>query len=437
MRCRRFRRLILLGGLGVALAPPLLWVLVVLLAPTDWARSHVVAALEKASGRAVQIQKLSVCLGGGISLSNLRIGAPGAIGDPWLQAELIEIDVSPIQLLCGRFEPSRLDVEGATLRVLRRQDGALELSDLVPSDGGQSPSQAESPTSEPHRCGCYKLKARLRRTNVVLIDEPTRTRMTLQQVEGDAALEEDGAFMVTLSGLWNQGPFQLTMHADQSSGQPSFDGQFRCSDVVMDQGMTVIRYAVPVLAGAPVESQGRLGANVYLSGRGQASAELSKSLLGHGTLTLDPISLGGTPLVAEFAKVVGQPEDGSMGSIHTSFVVKEGRIVTEDLSVNVGKIPVSVSGWTDLGGGLDYQVRLDHLADRLPEKARQYMSSLDLDVNALTTLRLSGTVDQVTIRPVGAAAMGNGKKGLERVLAPEDRQRLKVLGRQIRDKLLR
>ena len=45
MKCHRVRRYAL-GLAGLALIPPLLWIGVVLVAPTAWARRHVVAALE-------------------------------------------------------------------------------------------------------------------------------------------------------------------------------------------------------------------------------------------------------------------------------------------------------------------------------------------------------------------------------------------------------
>ena len=50
MRHRRFCWLGLMVPLGVLLAPPFLWVLIVLVAPTNWARSHVIAKLERSSG---------------------------------------------------------------------------------------------------------------------------------------------------------------------------------------------------------------------------------------------------------------------------------------------------------------------------------------------------------------------------------------------------
>ena len=266
MKCRRLCRLGLMIPAGVLLAPPLLWVLIVLAAPTDWARSHVVAALQRASGRSVQLERLHVCLGGGVELAKLQIGAPRAVVDPWLNADRIRIDVSLLQLLCGRFEPTDLEVDGATLRVLRREDGSLELADLVRSD----PDQKGSSSTEPHRCGLSKLKAKLHQSRIILQDQPTKTELTMEGVEGEANWEGEGAMVVTLSGSLNQGPFEFTAHFDRSEGQANFEGQFRTSDVVVDGGMSALRYVVPVLAGAPGQLQGRLDMDLYLRGRGES-----------------------------------------------------------------------------------------------------------------------------------------------------------------------
>ncbi|MFO0890296.1 MAG: AsmA-like C-terminal region-containing protein [Isosphaeraceae bacterium] len=434
MQCRRFRRLALLAALVAVLLPALLWVCFVLIVRTDWARGHVLSGLQRGTGRDVQLDRMDVCLRGNISLGNLRIASPRATADPWLRAERIEIDVSPLQLLCGRFEPSRLEVDGASLRVLRRADGSLELAELVEADAGETPSGSKA-GAEPHQCGTYTLTARLTRASMIVIDEATGTRISFDGVHGEAALEADGGMVVSLSGQCNQGPFQLTGHLDRATGRPNFDGQFMASDVALDQGMNAIRYAVPVLAGAPLELKGRLATNVYLSGRGRTGSELCRSLKGRGSLSLDPVSLDGTPLVTEFAKLANHPAGEAIGSIKTDFVIQENRIRTENLALDLGRIPVNVTGWTDFGGALDYQVKLDGVAGRLPEKAREYLSGLDLDVNTLTSLHLTGTVDRVAIRPMGVGP--NGRAAIDRVITPQERQRLKVLGRQIRDKLLR
>ena len=40
----------------------------------ELARSHVIAKLERSSGRSVQLDRLNVCLNGGIELTGLKIG---------------------------------------------------------------------------------------------------------------------------------------------------------------------------------------------------------------------------------------------------------------------------------------------------------------------------------------------------------------------------
>jgi len=427
MKHRRFCWLGLMIPLGVLLAPPLLWILIVLVAPTSWARSHVIARLERSSGRSVQLDNLNVCLDGCIELTGLKIGSPRSVGDPWLEAKRIRIDVSPWQLLCGKFEPTNLQADEATLRVLRREDGSLELADLVILDG----HGAVTSSYEPHRCGTCKMNAKIQQTRILLIDEPSHTQLTFDEVEGEGISEGEGAFVATLSGRLNQGPFQFTAHFDRAGGQPNFEGQFRTSDVVLDRGMSVLRYLVPVLAGAAGEIQGRLAMDVYLRGRGETRAVLCKSLVGNGSLVLDPIELNGTPLMAEFAKLAELSTTDNIASVRSDFVVQDGRIKTDHLNLTAGRIPVAMSGWTDFDGRLDYQVKLDGVVDRLPEQARKFIGGLDLDINSLASLRLRGNVDRVTI------TAARGRSPLEQIIGPEDRERLKVLGRQFRDKLVR
>src|SRR5271155_3210803 len=69
-------RLFLSILVGIILIPPLLWIGVVLIAPTGWAKRQVVASLEARTHRSVRLESLSVCLLGGIQLVNLEIGSP-------------------------------------------------------------------------------------------------------------------------------------------------------------------------------------------------------------------------------------------------------------------------------------------------------------------------------------------------------------------------
>jgi AsmA protein len=391
----------------------------------------VVAVLERSSGRSVKLDTLDVCLGGGVSLSNLTIGAPRSVGDPWLEAPRVQMNVSPFQLLRGKFEPTSLDVEGLNLRVLRRQDGSLELADLVRAD----PRTAATQTSEPHRCGLSKLRARLHQARIQLIDVPTQTSVVLEDVEGEGVWEGEGAFNITLSGEFNEGPFQFTAHFHRSGRQPVFEGQFRVTDAVLDPNENALRYLVPVLAGPSSQVQGKLDMDLYLSGQGNTRETLCKTLRGRGSLSIDPIAFAGVPVLTEIADIVQVPPQERTGSIQSSFTIENSRITTDRLGLHAGRVPIIISGWTGFDGQMSYQMKLDGLVEKVPEKARQFLSDLDVDLSTLTSISLRGSVDNVQVSLQRSAA--TRRPAAESLLTKEERDRLKVLGRRLRDKILR
>ncbi len=67
---------------GAVLIPPLLWVLVLSVAPTGWARRQIVAQLEARCGRRVELEGLSLGLTGGIRMTGLQIGSPATPAIP-------------------------------------------------------------------------------------------------------------------------------------------------------------------------------------------------------------------------------------------------------------------------------------------------------------------------------------------------------------------
>jgi hypothetical protein len=103
--------------------------------------------------------------------------------------------------------------------------------------------------------------------------------------------------------------------------------------------------------------------------------------------------------------------------------------------MSIARLPITMSGWTDLDGRIDYQMKIEGLTDRLPERARRVLGDLKVDIGALTSLALRGTLNQMTVQVNGVPIDGNllRETGLRR----EDRERLRQFGRQLRDRILR
>ncbi len=348
---------------GLILIPPMLWLLVVAIAPTGWAKGKVVGILEYRSGRRVQLEGLSVRFLGGIRLTNLEIGSPRDLGNPWLKAAEVRLDIGPLQVARGNLRPSRVEVDGADLRVLRRADGSVELADLI-----QPISIPTNRTIKWHSKSADHVAFQLRHTTVTVLDEPTQTRLNLQDVEGEGYSEGPRAVVDRLSGTLNGGTFRFAAQLDRTASALSLESQFRADDVNLDNGMNILSYVVPVLAGAPTALQGRLNTDFYIQGQGPSWKALCGSMAGHGVMALDPITLDGAPMVAEISKFADLSNGRRVGSIRTDFVLRDRRITTDHFTMNIAKLPITMSGWTDLDGRLDYQMKIQGLNDRLPDR---------------------------------------------------------------------
>jgi AsmA protein len=434
MKCPRIR-LRWLVPLSILLLPPLSWALLLTVAPTDWARQRVVAKLSLASGRSVRVATLRLGVFGGIYLTGLEIGAPGASDDPWLKVAEAHINVSPLQMFCGKVEPTETDVRGVVLRIRRRADGSLELADLIRG------SDASTPAADSESCPLSRFALRIRDARVDVIDTPTRTRLAFTDVEGRATWVGRRATIQEMRGALSGGTFEVTAQLDRSSSSPSFEGHIRATDIALNEGMGVLGYLVPFLSDRSDHPDGTLGINLYLRGEGTTRDELRRSIVGHGAVSLDPIELEGSRLLDELAPFLELPPQWRVGSAKSDFEIKQGRISSDDLTINITRVPIVLSGWTDFDGRVNYRVRGDGLADRLPGKARELLADLSIEAPQLNSLKVEGAIDSPTITVDGIPLNPATCRG-EAANAPapspgDDRERLKDLGRRLRDRLIR
>jgi AsmA protein len=407
----------------------LLWLGIVVLAPTDWAKQQLVAALEARSGRVVRLERLSVRLLGGIRLTNLEIGSPQSALDPWLQAASLALDVSWPQLLRGRLEPTNVEVDGARLRVLRRGDGTLELADLL-RPVHERPIARDGKHHDPGH-----VFVKVRRSAVTLIDESSQTRLHLADVDGEAVRDGYRTTIERMRGTLNGGPVHLVGQLDRTGDAPRFEGRFRVEDVVLDDGMSLLRYAVPVLAGTQVNLKGRLTAALYLQGEGSTWPALRRSLAGHGLIRLNPIDLDGAPVLSELSTIAELTRQGHIASVHSDFVIADQKIATDRFTLDIGRVPMKLAGWTDFDGRIDYRVSLSALNERLPDKARRILGELNVNFQSLEMLSLHGTINKLVVQVNGIAL----DRALlrESRLNREDREKLRAIGRKFLDQLVR
>ncbi|AGA30560.1 AsmA family protein [Singulisphaera acidiphila] len=425
----RLRRLVPLAFL---LIPPLFWATVLAVTPTEWARARIVALVEDETGRPIRLGGLKLGVCGGVYLRDLEIGATGSSNDPWFKAALARIDVSVLQLLAGQLEPSKIELNGVSLRVLRRSDGSLELADLLMrAPTKKARTSAADPNAVP-----APLEIKLCDGQITIIDEPSRTRLNLTKIQGHAAWQGRQLSIQNLQGNLNGGVLELALSLDRTMKEPTFEARIRADGVELDQGANVLVYLLPILAGTTDDGalDGRLDANLYVKGQGASRESLQRSLVGQGNIHVDSIALERSRFFVELKNLIELPDDKvRVGSVTSAFTIQGGRVATDNLTLEIANLPIVLAGWTDFDGKLDYRVRSDSLTDRLPDQAREFLGELAIDTRDLSALRIHGTLQamKLSVAP-GLLAQPGATSG-----RGTEREKLRDIGRRVRDRILR
>ncbi len=416
MRCLRklFRKRRL--QIGVVLLPIVLWAVFLTVVPTDWARTKLAARLSQEIGQPVSLGAVRIGPFGGVTVEDLRIGSVEAIGGSWLKASSTHLNLGLTELLMGQCLPSEVRVDGLSLTYHRGSDGycpietALfekRLYDHAPSGGASMGPR-----------GTVRLK--IQAGTVLLIDDPSDTRIELTTLDGTVVWEPQRLVAEKVTGRLNGGTLDLVAHFDRSGLVPSMEGQFRVKEVAVDGDWQGLSMLVPLLASSGDALEGQMDLTLYLRGHGITAEALRNSFVGQGTIRLDPVRLDGSRLLNELLPPQGL--DQRIGAIRSNFQIATRKIASENLTIEIGSFPIVMSGWTDFDGHVDYRVKSEALTGQLRGHLGDFADLFD----DLADLRVTGTLQELSLT--------SGGKPLSR---QEGRERLKQLGRGLKDRILR
>src|SRR5262249_43866634 len=153
------------------------------------------------------------------------------------------------------------------------------------------------------------------------------------------------------------------------------------TQVGLKDGMSAVAYLVPLLSRSSGPLDGRLSLQLELRGRGATKARLLRSLEGQGTISIDRLNLTEARLAEEIERALALPYEGEIGTITSDFSIRNRRVLTDDLSIRIGRLPIQLAGWTDFDGRLDYLISAEGLTRRLPKEARELLSEFQQDLN--------------------------------------------------------
>lgn len=407
--------------------PAVAWALIVLLAPTGWARARLVARLEAATGRVVRIGSVRLGWTGHLRVAHLSFAERSNPGDPWLYVADARVDVHLGQILLGCCAPGEVAVDGLSLRVWRRADGRFEFGDLArcPASSGTAVEAEQRPDLFP------AFHVRVTDASIRYLDEAADVRLDLRGVVARGSYRALAVQVDDLRGDLNGGPFRLAARLTRDPKAPRFAAEVQARRVHLDRGLNVVDALVPLVGRPGVTAGGLLNARLAVHGQGSTAAEVRRTLAGHGSVVLDPIDLDGSRILTELRTLGEWPREDHVGSVASNFVVERGRVTTDDLTIRASKVPFIVAGWADFDGRFDYTTRVDKMVAALPRDAQAVMAGLQINLAELTDLRIEGAGDDVRLT-LNGRPLEDGSHP-----AGGDRLRHRDAARRIRDRFFR
>ena len=419
------RRFKVLGGL--LCGPLILWVVLLFIIPTDWARRRLVGRLEAATGQSVRIGKVSLGISGRLQVRDVALATRETPDDPWLQAGSASLDLHVFQVIFGCCRTAEIELSAMKARVLRRADGTFEFAEFLTPP----PSSRDTATSGGTSTISPIVKLSIRDSSVIVIDQGAESEFDVTQVQGSATWSAETLSIEGLNGRLNGGTFEFAAKADRTMADPLFEMELRIRGVSITDGMQGLSYLAPVVAGAGTSLDGRINLLVALGGKGLTSARLRETLKGRGSILLDPINLDGSQLLREVEVFGRLPRSERIGTVQSTFEVGQGKVSTQDLTIKFAGLPLVLAGWTDFDGKLDYRAKTELLEKRLPKGAKSLLADLDLDIKDLGGLRITGSLDQVQVSmDRGPLANSAGRGAI-------DKKRLEELKGRFLDKVIR
>ncbi len=253
-----------------------LYVLILVFFPTDWARRRVERRLTLATNQTVHVGGLRLAVPSGVVLSDVQISKSQSGENPWVKLDQARIDLCLLDLLRGPMQPRRIEVDGLSIKLERGADGECPSTELLQGPPPTQPkSVRESYAAFEHRD--RQVVFVVRNASIESHDVPTDTHINVRGLSGHGFWSREHIEIQELAGELNEGTIRIAARLDRDGAVPRFEVLMRARGVALDAGLASLRYLAPIVPKAHdgLSSQSKIDLSLDLHGAGANCARRS------------------------------------------------------------------------------------------------------------------------------------------------------------------
>jgi len=216
-----------------------------------------------------------------------------------------------------------------------------------------------------------------------------------------------------------------TFHLDVSADSVDIPTAF-ASLVTVQRLAPIARYARGSVS-TDLDVAGALGRNM---------TPVFNVLTGQGALETARVAIEGFPAFVRLADAlrIEQLRNPTLGPLHASFRIENGRVHVKPFEVRIGDLALTVSGSNGIDQTLDYHLALAVPTSMLGSSASQAIAGLasragraGIDLGGAETVSINvdvtGTVTDPTVRPAFSGTAGSIREGVQKAVQAEAESR--------------
>lgn len=166
--------------------------------------------------------------------------------------------------------------------------------------------------------------------------------------------------------------------------EPSYNFAYDLVDIEIDQAFKTFN-TVRKIAPIAEHAKGKISSDLTVEGTFNQNMEpIYETMEGRGTLQSNQVALEGGPFLTKLSNTLKVPglAKQQVKNLDATFVIEEGKVVTDPFDVDIDAMTATVSGWVSFDETIDYLMEMKIPRDALGSEFNQLAEGLLGQANA-------------------------------------------------------
>lgn len=299
----------------------------------------------------------------------------------------------------------------------------IDVNKFMTSEEGGEESQVDTATTEADTSsGVVPIPENLDLVLNAAIDEVKYDELVLTEIRGKLTLRNSIAKLENLKANGLGGSMGISgSYNTQDMERPAYDFSYDLENIDIQQAFETFN-TVQKIAPISKHAKGKVSSDLRVQGLMDQNMEpIYETMQGRGTLQSKEVVLEGGPFLSKLSKTLKAPslEKQNVKDLDATFVIEDGKVVTDPFDVQIDAMSANVSGWVSFDEKIDYLMIMKIPRKELGSEFNQFAEGMLGQANALLggsmtlgeyinmNVRIDGDLIDPAIKPAFAGMEGS------------------------------